>query len=169
MWTLAGNPGDVREGEIVRYRISHTFNHRGRSVLALLTISFLSACAAEMTQQQAKDASIEELRRARAEMMDIGNVDFGRDRETYRERLVMQAGPKLGWNPEDTRRAAKGEVWEGMTRDQLWWSWGEAWKVVPEDGAQIWQWGPWVDREPMRSVRLVDDRVVSWTMRPPPG
>jgi hypothetical protein len=150
-----------------RARSSHPHGFCALAVLA--AAAALTACAAEMTQQQAEDASIQDLRRARAEMVDIGNVDIGRDRETYRERLVMQAGPKLGWSDEDTRRAAQGEVWEGMTRDQLWWSWGEAWKVIDDGGAEILQWGPWVDGEPMRSVRLVNDRVQSWIIRPPPG
>jgi hypothetical protein len=138
--------------------------------LAVALLLLLAGCARQLSQQQAEDASIEDLRRARAEIVDIGNVDIGVDREPYRERLVMQAGPKLGWPDEDTRRAAKGIAWKGMTRDQLWWSWGKAWKTIPgEKGAETQEWGPWHLGEAARTVTLQGDTVTNVVIRDPPG
>jgi hypothetical protein len=139
-------------------------------ITAIVAGLLLTACTPQLTQQQAEEASIEDLRRARAEVFDIGNVDIIRDRESYIERIVTQAGPKLGWPDEDTRRAAKGIAWEGMTRDQLWWSWGAAWKAeAAEDGAEVQEWGPWHMGEPRRTATLRDDKVVSVQINPPPG
>jgi hypothetical protein len=141
---------------------------RGHCVV--LSLAILAGCARPLTKQQAEEASIEELRRARAKMVDIGNVDIGTDREPYRERLVMQAGPKLGWSSEDTRRAAKGIAWVGMTSDQLWWSWGEAWKKVPLDGGgERWEWGPWYLRGPARSAVIAEDKVTEVKVGEPAG
>ena len=137
---------------------------------ALIAVACLpAACTSELSQQQAEEASIEDLRRARAEMVDIGNVDLLRDREPYLERIVTQAGPKLGWPDQDTRRAAKGIAWKGMTRDQLWWSWGPAWKTTDEKGVETQQWGPWHMGEPRRTAKLRGDEVIEVRVNPPPG
>ncbi len=143
---------------------------RTAAVVAVLATS-IASCTRRLTETEAGDASIEELRAARAAMTDLGNVDFGIDREPYAERLITQAGSKLGWPEEDTNRAAKGIAWKGMTRDQLWWSWGPAWKEIPpSDGVpETWEWGPWHLGEPRRAATLDGDVVTRVTVNPPPG
>jgi hypothetical protein len=139
-----------------------------RFTAVLASASLLAACTYRMSEAEAEDASIEELRAARAKMTDIGNVDIGMDREPYAARLVTQAGRKLGWPEADIDRASRGIAWKGMTRDQLWWSWGPAWKEEKGDGDERWEWGPWHLLEPRKYAVIRGDVVTDIKVNPPP-
>jgi hypothetical protein len=139
-----------------------------RAVAVGAALMLLSACTHRMSQAEAEDASIEELRAARAKMTDIGNVDVGLDREPYAARLVTQAGRKLGWPEADIDRASRGIAWKGMTRDQLWWSWGPPWKEEEGDPDERWEWGPWHLGEPRKHAIIRGDLVTDLKVNPPP-